>query len=80
MNIDLELALSTQPGTPATDLAPMITVSKVDVEINPDDIDIKLSGSLVSKIASIFIPFFKSTIIPLIVNDLEDQVKSIVNG
>jgi hypothetical protein len=80
MNIDLELALSTQPGTPATDLAPMITVSKVDVNINPDDIDITLSGSLVSKIASIFIPFFKSTIIPLVVNDLEDQVKSIVNG
>jgi len=80
MNIDLELALSTQPGTPTTDLAPMITVSKVDVDINPDDIDIKLSGSLVSKIASIFIPFFKSTIIPLIVTDLEDQVKSIVNG
>lgn len=80
MDIDLELALSTQAGTPATDLAPMVTVSKVDVNIDSNDIDIKLSGSLVSKIASVFIPFFKSTIIPMVVKDLEDQVKSIVSG
>jgi len=79
MNVDVELALSTQPGTPATDLAPLITAKKVVVSINPSDLDIVLSGSFVSKIASVFIPFFKSTIIPLVVSNVQDQIKSIVN-
>lgn len=42
--------------------------------MNPDDIDITLSGSLVAKIASVFIPLFKSTLIPMIVNELEQTV------
>lgn len=78
MNADIELGLSTQPGTPATDVAPKITANKVAIDINPDDIDIKLSGSLVSKIASVFIPFFKKTLIPMIVDDLTSQIKTIV--
>jgi hypothetical protein len=78
MNVDLELGISTQPGTPSTDVAPKILADKVAVNINPDDIDIKLSGSLVSKIASVFIPFFKSTLIPMIVDDLTAQIKTIV--
>lgn len=79
MNADIELGLTTQPGTPATDVAPKITADKVAVNINPDDIDIKLSGSLVSKIASVFIPLFKSTLIPMIVDDLTSQIKTIVD-
>ena len=78
MNVDLELGISTQQGTPSTDVAPKILADKVAVNINPDDIDIKLSGSLVSKIASVFIPFFKSTLIPMIVDDLTAQIKTIV--
>jgi len=78
MNVDIELGISTQPGTPASDIAPKILADKVAVNINPDDIDIKLSGSLVSKIASVFIPLFKSTLIPLIVDDLTSQIKTIV--
>lgn len=64
---------------PATELAPKLEVSNVNVAINPDDIDIKLSGSLVSKIASVFIPLFKKTLIPMIVDDLEAQVKDLVD-
>ena len=79
LNLDAEFDASTQPGTPATDLAPMVTVSKINVDINPDDIDITLSGGLVAKIASVFIPLFKSTLIPLIVSNLEDTVKSTIS-
>lgn len=70
MNADIELGLTTQPGSPTTDLAPKITADKVAININPDDVDIKLSGSLVSKIASVLIPLFKKTLIPMIVDDL----------
>lgn len=48
-------------------MAPKLKVQKSDITINPDDIDVTLSGSLVAKIASVFIPLFKSTIIPLVV-------------
>ena len=79
LNMDLAIGFSTQPGVPATELAPKLEVSNVNVAINPDDIDIKLSGSLVSKIASVFIPLFKKTLIPMIVDDLEAQVKDLVD-
>jgi len=72
INMDFEVGLGTQPGTPSTELAPMLTAKKVDIVINPDDVDITLSGSLVAKIAGVFIPLIKSTIIPTIV----DQVKT----
>jgi len=58
----------------------MVTVGKINVDINPDDIDVTLSGGLVAKIASVFIPLFKSTLIPLIVTQLEDTVKTTITG
>jgi len=78
MGVDFAIGLSTQPGTPSYDTAPLLKVDKTNVNINPDDIDIKLTGGLVSKIASVFIPFFKSTLIPMIITDMETQIKSIV--
>ena len=78
MDLNLDIGLSTQPSK-QDELAPELDISNINVLINPDDIDIKLSGSLVSKIASVFIPLFKSTLIPLIVSSLEDQVKVIVD-
>lgn len=80
LNLDAEFDMTTQPGTPATELAPMVTVGKINVDINPDDIDVTLSGGLVAKIASVFIPLFKSTLIPLIVTQLEDTVKTTITG
>jgi hypothetical protein len=56
-----------------------LTVQKFNVNINPDDIDIVLSGSLVAKIASVFIPLFQSTLIPMIVNDLIKTVTTTIN-
>jgi hypothetical protein len=64
MGADFQLGLSTQPGTPSSELAPLLKVNKIDVQLNSDDIDITVSGSLVSKIANVFIPLIKSSIIP----------------
>jgi len=71
MGVDFAIGFATQQGTPSYDTAPLLKVDKTNVDINPDDIDIKLTGGLVSKIASVFIPFFKSTLIPMIINDME---------
>jgi len=67
MAIDMEIDLSEQPGTPSTEMAPNLKVQKSDITINPDDLDITLTGSLVAKIASVFIPLFKSTVVPLVI-------------
>lgn len=65
MGINAVLDVGTQQGTNQPyDLAPGVKVGALDVILNNNDIDITLSGSLVSKIASIFIPLIKSSIIP----------------
>ena len=65
MGLNAILDIGTQQGiNQPYDLAPSVKVGALDVSLNPNDIDITLDGSLVSKIASIFIPLIKSTIIP----------------
>lgn len=65
MGLNALLDVGTQQGVNQPyDLAPYVKVGALDVSLNPNDIDITLDGSLVSKIASIFIPLIKSTIIP----------------
>lgn len=70
--LDTEIDISTQPGKeqPA-ELAPSVKVGKLDISVNPDDVDITLTGSLVSKIANILIPLLKSSVLPNII----DQAK-----
>merc|ERR1712195_153063 len=79
MGIDLEIDISEQAGTPSTELAPKLKVQKSDININSDDLDITLSGSLVAKIASVFIPLFKSTIIPLVVKQVQAQIVTVID-
>jgi len=65
IGIDFEMDFSTQKANDSAQLAPKLTVSKVSINVNPDDVNIKLSGSsAVIRIASIFIPLIKSTILP----------------
>ena len=40
MNIDAQLGISTQPSANSSELAPKLSVQKMDIDINPDDIDI----------------------------------------
>jgi hypothetical protein len=72
--LDLEMGLSTQTGTPSYDIAPMLTVVKDTISINPDNVDIKLSGSLVAKIASLLVPLIKSSLIPSIVKTVQETI------
>jgi hypothetical protein len=44
-------------------LAPAVKLLNVNIDINPDNIDIKLVGSLVAKIATLFTEIFKKEII-----------------
>jgi len=71
MGIDMEIDVSEQAATPSTEMGPKLKVQKSDININPDDLDISLSGSLVAKIASVFIPLVKSTIVPAIVEQVQ---------
>jgi hypothetical protein len=67
MGVDMEFDVSEQPATPSTEMGPKLKVQKSDININPDDLDISLTGGLVAKIASVFIPLVKSTVVPAIV-------------
>ena len=67
LGVDFDLGFDTQPGTPSNELAPKLKIVKSDISINPADIDVTLSGSLVAKVASLVIPLIKSSVIPAIV-------------
>jgi len=79
MGIDMEIDMSTQPSTPAYELAPFLNVSKSVVNINPDDVDITLSGGAVAKIASVFIPFIKNTVIPEVITQVQTTIQTTVD-
>jgi hypothetical protein len=64
LGLEIQMDVDTQHGSHSSEFAPHINVPKVNVNIDPADIDIKLSGGLVTRIAGIFIPLIKSTIIP----------------
>merc|ERR1712166_1100005 len=48
MSVDMEFDVSEQPGTPSSEMAPKLKVQKSAITINPDDLDVTLSGSLVA--------------------------------
>ena len=78
--IDAELDASTQPSTPEYELAPKLDAKKFTVSINPDDIDITLTGGLVAKIANVLIPLLKNTVIPQMVQQIETTAITTING
>lgn len=80
LGVDVEMDLLTQAGTPSWETVPKIGVQKTDITINPDDVDVKLTGGLVAKIASVFIPLVKSTILPVIVKTVQDGIKTEISG
>merc|ERR1712195_97153 len=78
MGVDMEIDVSEQKSAQGEN-APKLKVQKSAITINPDDLDISLSGSLVAKIASVFIPMLKSTIIPLVVEQVQAQIGTMVD-
>lgn len=77
--VDVEIDAGTQQGTPAYELAPKLTTQKIDISVNPDDIDIKLTGGLVARIANVLIPLLKSSVIPSIIDQVTSQAKTLVD-
>jgi hypothetical protein len=69
--IDIEVDTSTQQSTPAYELAPKLLATKFNINVNPDDIDITLTGGLVAKIANILIPILKSSVIPGLITQVQ---------
>jgi hypothetical protein len=78
MVFDIEVNLTTQT-TKFGKLAPAIKLLNLDININPDNIKIKLVGSLVAKIASLFTEIFKNQIIHQIVADSKKEIADIID-
>uniref|UniRef100_A0A7S3MZ80 Uncharacterized protein n=1 Tax=Strombidium inclinatum TaxID=197538 RepID=A0A7S3MZ80_9SPIT len=78
MSIDFEADMSNQASNPAYENAPFITLSKSIVTLKPDDIDVKLSGGLVSKIANVFVPLVKKTIVPGMIKTVEQKINDAI--
>jgi hypothetical protein len=62
--------MSTTTGNPSYDQALVLDALKTDIDINPDDVEIHLTGGLVTKVASVLIPAIKSSLIPDIVKQV----------
>lgn len=77
LSVDLECDISEQAV--GTEKAPYLKMQKSDIIVNPSDVDITLTGGLVSRIASIFIPFLKSTVVPDIISTVEGLINTAVN-
>lgn len=78
--LDVEIDASTQPGTPSTGLAPKVTATKMNIGVNPDDIDIQLTGGLVAKIANVLIPLLKNSVIPSIITQVQQTATDMINN
>jgi len=56
----------------------MLKIVKFNISIDPKNIDITLSGSAVAKIANILIPLIKSSLIPVMVDSIEKEIKTLI--
>ena len=79
VGVHIPLALGTQPGTHGDDLAPKVTTTGLQIDLNPDNVNITLTGDLVAKIAGILIPLIKNTILPEVIKQVETQATELIN-
>jgi hypothetical protein len=78
MSVDAKLGISTQDSAISGDVAPKLIVDTLKVNIDPKDVDVKLSGGSVAKIASVLIPLIKNSLIPTIVDTVQTKVKTLI--
>ena len=79
IGLNVVIDLATQPGTPAPSLAPKLTVNKLDINVDPKHVDIKLHGGLVTKIASIVIPLIKNSVIPGVIKQVQETATTLID-
>ena len=77
VNIGMGLSFSTQT-TDDGKVVPAVSAVDVLVDINRDDIDIKIWGNIWSDFASAFEIFFKSTVVDLIQDTVRDTLSTTV--
>jgi len=51
----------------------------LNIIVNPDDVDITLTGGLASRIAGVLIPYLKSTVIPDVITQVETTVTTLID-
>lgn len=61
------------------DLAPSVNCKDIQLNIDPNNVQIKLEGNGVTKIASVFEGIIKNDMIPAVVKAAQTQVPTIVN-
>lgn len=57
----------------------MLKVVKSNITIDPADIDVTLSGSLVAKIAGLLVPLIKSSVIPSVITTIQSTIVDTIN-
>jgi len=77
VNIGMGLSFSTQTTSDGK-VVPSVSAVDVLVDINRDDIDIKIWGNIWSDFASAFEIFFKSTVVDLIQDTVKDTLTTTV--
>lgn len=80
LGVDFDISAEQQPGTPSTEMAPKLKVVRANITLDPSDIDITLSGSLVAKVASLIIPIIKSSVIPQVVSGIQSTILDTINN
>ena len=58
--------------------APAIKLSSIDIDLNPDNIKVRLEGGLVAKIASLFTDLFKKQILAKVMANFKREIERIV--
>jgi hypothetical protein len=74
--LDLTTDLSTQQGDEFGELAPALTCESVKLDVDSDNVAITLSGGAVDKIASSLIALLKSSILPTVIDSVQDTIKT----
>ena len=69
-----EVSFLTQEDKTTGKLAPAVKLENFLLGINPDNISIRLEGSLVAKIASLFTELFKKEILVKLIENVKKQI------
>jgi hypothetical protein len=79
MSFDLEVNLTTQDGERPGQSAPAVKLLNIDINVDPDNVDVRLEGGMVARIAELFTELFKKEILTLVIANTEKEIETIIN-
>lgn len=59
-------------------MLPAITFDMFALQVNPDMIDISISGSIIADVVNLFVQLLKGFLLPLVVNSINDKTPLLV--